>query len=102
MVTVKLICGEYFVPTIFSPNGTGPSENNTLKVFGKPGCVKDYSFVIYDRWGQKVFDATTIYLEWDGFYKGRPAQEGNYVYDLNIQLYDDTMLHKSGSLSLVR
>ena len=102
VVTVKLICGEYFVPTIFSPNGTGPSENNTLKVFGKPGCVKDYSFVIYDRWGQKVFDATTIYLEWDGFYKGRPAQEGNYVYDLNIQLYDDTMLHKSGSLSLVR
>ena len=38
----------------------------------------------------------------DGFYKGRPAQEGNYVFDLNIQLYDDTMLHKSGSLTLVR
>jgi gliding motility-associated-like protein len=102
VVTVKLLCGEFFVPTIFSPNGTGPKENNTLKVFGKAVCVKDFGFVIYDRWGQKVFESTNINAEWDGFYKGRPAQEGNYVYDLNIQLYDDTILHKSGSLTLVR
>jgi gliding motility-associated-like protein len=87
---------------IFSPNGTGPKENNTLRVFGKAVCVKDFGFVIYDRWGQKVFEATNINAEWDGFYKGRPAQEGNYVYDLNVQLYDDTILHKSGSLTLVR
>ena len=102
VVTVKLLCGEFFVPTIFSPNGTGPSENNTLKVFGKNVCVKDFGFMIYDRWGQKVFESTNINKEWDGFYKGRPAQEGNYVFDLNIQLYDDTILHKSGSLTLVR
>ncbi|MFM7596515.1 MAG: gliding motility-associated C-terminal domain-containing protein [Flavobacteriales bacterium] len=102
VVTVKLLCGEFFVPTIFSPNGTGPSENNTLKVFGKSVCVKDFGFVIYDRWGQKVYESTNINKEWDGFYKGRPAQEGNYVFDLNIQLYDDTILHKSGSLTLVR
>jgi gliding motility-associated-like protein len=102
VVTVKLLCGEFFVPTIFSPNGTGPSENNTLKVFGKNVCVKDFGFMIYDRWGQKVFESTNINNEWDGFYKGRPAQEGNYVFDLNIQLYDDTILHKSGSLTLVR
>lgn len=102
VVSVKLLCGEFFVPTIFSPNGTGPKENNTLRVFGKAVCVKDFGFVIYDRWGQKVFEATNINAEWDGFYKGRPAQEGNYVYDLNVQLYDDTILHKSGSLTLVR
>lgn len=102
VVTVKLLCGEFFVPTIFSPNGTGPKENNTLKVFGKAVCVKDFGFVVYDRWGQKIFESTNINAEWDGYYKGRPAQEGNYVYDLNVQLYDDTILHKSGSLTLVR
>lgn len=102
VVTVKLLCGTFFVPTIFSPNGTGPAENNVLKVFGKASCVKDFSFVIYDRWGQKVFESVSINKEWDGFYKGRPAQEGNYVYDLNLQLYDDTILHQSGSLTLVR
>ena len=85
VVTVKLLCGTFFVPTIFSPNGTGPAENNVLKVFGKASCVKDFSFVIYDRWGQKVFESVSINKEWDGFYKGRPAQEGNYVYDLNLQ-----------------
>lgn len=102
LVTVKLLCGEFFVPTIFSPNGTGPDENNALRVFGKESCVKDFSMVIYDRWGQKVFESTSISMAWDGFFKGRPAQEGNYVYDLNLQLYDDSILRKSGSLTLVR
>jgi gliding motility-associated-like protein len=102
LVTVKLLCGEYFVPTIFSPNGTGPDANNTLRVFGKEVCIKDFSFVIYDRWGQKVFESVSINMAWDGFFKGRPAQEGNYVYDLNLQLYDDSIIRKSGSLTLVR
>jgi gliding motility-associated-like protein len=102
LVTVKLLCGEYFVPTIFSPNGTGPKANNELRVFGKEVCVNDFNFVVYDRWGEKVFESTSIQNAWDGFYKGRPAQEGNYVYDLNIQLYDDSMLHRSGSVTLVR
>lgn len=102
LVTVKLLCGEFFVPTIFSPNGTGPDENNALRVFGKESCVKDFSMVIYDRWGQKVFESTSISMAWDGFFKGRPAQEGNYVYDLNLQLYDDSIVRKSGSLTLVR
>ncbi|NBO60146.1 MAG: hypothetical protein EBU82_04135 [Flavobacteriia bacterium] len=102
LVTVKLLCGEYFVPTIFSPNGTGPDANNTLRVFGKEVCIKDFSFVIYDRWGQKVFESVSINMAWDGFYKGRPAQEGNFVYDLNLQLYDDSIIRKSGSLTLVR
>jgi gliding motility-associated-like protein len=102
LVTVKLICGEYFVPTIFSPNGTGPDANNTLRVFGKETCIKDFSFVIYDRWGGKVFESVSINMAWDGFYKGRPAQEGNFVYDLNVQLYDDSIVRKSGSLTLVR
>lgn len=102
LVTVKLICGEYFVPTIFSPNGTGPDANNALRVFGKETCIKDFSFVIYDRWGEKVFESVNIEMAWDGFYKGRPAQEGNFVYDLNLQLYDDSIIRKSGSLTLVR
>ena len=102
LVTVKLLCGDFFVPTIFSPNGTGPSENNILKVMGKEVCVKDFSFMIFDRWGEKVFEGTDISQSWDGFYKGKPMQMGNFVFDLNIQMYDDTIIHKSGSLTLVR
>jgi gliding motility-associated-like protein len=102
LVTVKLLCGDFFVPTIFSPNGTGPSENNILKVMGKEVCVKDFSFMIFDRWGEMVFEGTDISQSWDGFYKGKPMQMGNFVFDLNIQMYDDTIIHKSGSLTLVR
>lgn len=102
LVTVKLLCGDFFIPTIFSPNGTGPDANDELKVYGKPSCVIDFSLVIYDRWGEKVFESTDIQTPWDGFYKGRPMPMGNFVFDLNIQLYDNTLIHKSGSLTLVR
>jgi len=73
-----------------------------LKVYGKPSCVTDFSLVIYNRWGEKVFESTDIQTTWDGFYKGRPMPMGNFVFDLNIQLYDNTLIHKSGSLTLVR
>ncbi len=102
LVTVKLLCGDFFIPTIFSPNGTGPDDNDVLKVYGKPSCVTDFSLVIYNRWGEKVFESTDIQTTWDGFYKGRPMPMGNFVFDLNIQLYDNTLIHKSGSLTLVR
>ncbi len=102
LVTVKLICGEFFVPTIFSPNGVGPDANNKLQVFCKEICVKDFSLMIYDRWGQKVFESVDVNASWDGFYKGRPAQEGNYVFELTVQLYDESIVRKTGSLTLVR
>ncbi|NBU91842.1 MAG: gliding motility-associated C-terminal domain-containing protein, partial [Flavobacteriia bacterium] len=102
LVTVKLICGEFFVPTIFSPNGVGPDANNKLQVFCKEVCVKDFSLMIYDRWGQKVFESVDVNASWDGFYKGRPAQEGNYVFELTVQLYDESIVRKTGSLTLVR
>ena len=101
-VTVKLLCGELYVPTIFSPNGIGPEANNTLWVFGKVACIKRFSFQIYDRWGEMVFESINILDGWDGNFKERPATSGNYVYKLSVLLYDDSIYNASGSLTLVR
>ena len=101
-VEIKLICGDIFVPTIFSPNGTGPQENNKLWVYGKASCIQRFSFQIFDRWGEMVFESTDIQIGWDGNFRERPMQSGNYVYKLSMQWYDDTIYNASGSLTLVR
>ena len=101
-VTVKLLCGQLFVPTIFSPNGIGPEANNKLWVFGKVACIKRFSFQIYDRWGEMVFESIDILDGWDGNFKERPATSGNYVYKLSVLLFDDSIYNASGSLTLVR
>ena len=101
-VTVKLLCGQLFVPTIFSPNGIGPEANNKLWVFGKVACIKRFSFQIYDRWGEMVFESISILDGWDGNFKERPATSGNYVYKLSVLLFDDSIYNASGSLTLVR
>jgi len=101
-IVIKLLCGDIFVPTIFSPNGQGPEQNNKLSVFCKASCINRFSFQIYDRWGEMVFESTDIINGWDGNFKERPMPSGNFVYKLSIQLYDDSIYNASGSITLVR
>ena len=101
-VEVKLLCGDLYVPTMFSPNGVGPESNNTLKVFCRAECIKKIEFAIYDRWGEKVFQSSEVDNGWDGNFKGKPLPNGNFVYKLSVLTYEDKIINKSGSSTLVR
>jgi gliding motility-associated-like protein len=101
IVKVNIMCGEFFVPNIFSPNGTGPSANNKLCVYGTPACVAELNFAIYNRWGEKVFETTDITQCWDGMYKDKLMNSGIFVYKLNATLIDGTDIEESGNITLV-
>jgi gliding motility-associated-like protein len=59
---------EYFTPNAFSPNGDG--LNDFFKV---NALYKNVSFnmVIYNRWGQLVFESDNIDQGWDGSWGGQ-------------------------------
>ena len=38
----------------------------------------DFELLIFDRWGQIVWESHDITVAWDGMYKGKPLQEGMY------------------------
>jgi len=99
-VTITVIekCGYVFVPTGFSPNGDG--HNDVLYVTAE--CVTDYYFAVYDRWGNKVFESNDISMGWDGTYKGKPMNPGNYIYYLNTSLVTGQEIKKKGDVLLVR
>jgi gliding motility-associated-like protein len=87
-----------FVPDIFSPNGDG--LNDVFFVRGKG--IRQLSFIIYDRWGEKVFETTSPEIGWNGTYNGKEAEAGVYVWYLNATLFDDTTINQKGDVSLVR
>ncbi len=65
-----------FFPTAFTPNGDG--LNDYFRPKG--GEVTDFHMIIYDRWGQIVFESTDPGLGWDGMSKGQYCPQGVYTY----------------------
>ncbi len=44
--------------------------------------------VIFNRWGQKLFEGGNETLGWDGTFMGKYCQDGAYLYLLNITYTD--------------
>jgi gliding motility-associated-like protein len=97
-VFVKIICGEYFIPTIFSPNGDG--NNDEFGVYGK--CVVGMEMNIFDRWGELVFETTDHKKTWNGMFRGEIMNPGTFVYTVKLNFLDGTFIRKGGNINLVR
>ncbi len=91
-------CGEMFVPTAFSPNGDG--TNDVLYVRGV--CLETLNFMVFNRWGEKVFETTDIKKGWDGTYKGEDMNTGVFVYRLEGKTYDGKGFSSKGNVTLIR
>jgi gliding motility-associated-like protein len=77
-----IIKGEF---GIYIPNAFTPDFDFKNDMFGPTGfgiSPENYKFMIFDRWGEKLFDTDILFKPWDGFYKGTRVQEGVYVWKL--------------------
>lgn len=97
-VRIKIKCGEYFIPTVFSPNGDG--KNDTFVVYGK--CIKSMKMKVFNRWGEVVFEGTDLTTGWDGTYNGKDVNPSSFVYMIHLVFIDGTTESRKGSISLVR
>ena len=58
--------------------------------------------MIYNRWGEKVFETTDINLGWDGTYQSQAVSSDVFFYSLDLTFYDQGHLAKTGYFSLIR
>jgi gliding motility-associated-like protein len=91
-------CGTMFVANAFSPNNDG--HNDVLKVQGI--CLQSMVFMIFNRWGEKVFETTDQNIGWDGTYKGSEMNTGVYVFRLEGKTYDGQGYSLKGNVTLIR
>ncbi|MFT4062991.1 MAG: PKD domain-containing protein [Edaphocola sp.] len=89
-------------PTLIDmPNAYAPTSNYTFKPVVK-GMVALKSFVIYDRWGTKIYSSSDINEGWDGTFNGAPQPMGVYVYTIEGVTSEGSVFAKSGNVTLVR
>ncbi|MDR3679019.1 MAG: PKD domain-containing protein [Flavipsychrobacter sp.] len=86
------------LPTAFSPNGDG--ANDILYVRG--AAIQTMDLMIFNRWGQLVFETTSQDKGWDGTYNGKPQEMDAYAYVLRVTFIDGTTLQKKGNVTLLR
>ena len=86
------------VPNGFSPNG----DNNNEILFVKGEGVIDMQFVIYNRYGQKVFESYDQNIGWDGYLNGKPENPGVFVWYLDYTLVDGSRNSKKGNVTLIK
>ncbi|MBK7872078.1 MAG: gliding motility-associated C-terminal domain-containing protein [Saprospiraceae bacterium] len=87
-----------YIPNAFAPNGAN-KEFKPILPFGE---LNDYSMVIYNRWGERVFEARNIDDAWDGKAAGRDMPQGGYVYYIRLTTADGTNAEYAGMLTLIR
>ncbi len=91
-------CGEMYVPNAFTPNNDG--ANDVLYVRGI--CLESLTFMVFDRWGEKVFETADQKIGWDGTYKGEAMNTGVFVYRLEGKTYDGKAFSTKGNITLLR
>jgi gliding motility-associated-like protein len=97
-VTGKALPDDIFIPNAFTPNGDG--VNDVLKVYGY--TIREMQFMVFNQWGEKIFDSRSQTVAWDGTYKGKIQPSGVYMYVCRMVLNDGTIVNRKGSINLIR
>ncbi len=87
-----------YIPNAFSPNGDG--MNDCLRVLNT-AHFSSYYFAIYNRWGQRVFEADSPDKCWDGTFNNQPALLDVYYYFMKAETRCGKVF-KKGDITLIR
>ncbi len=87
------------VPTAFTPNNDGLNDQLKPLIYG---IDKLEYFVVYNRWGQKVFDTNLIGVGWDGTINGKLQGPGTYIWALQVRDNSGKLVSKKGTSTLIR
>lgn len=97
-VSQQVLPDGVFIPNSFTPNGDG--LNDVLKVYGyKIAALK---LVVFNQWGEQLFESSDQSRGWDGTYKGKQQPSGVYMYVCHLVLTDGTTVDKKGAINLIR
>ncbi|HRH38260.1 MAG TPA: gliding motility-associated C-terminal domain-containing protein, partial [Flavobacteriales bacterium] len=75
-----------YVPNTFTPNG---DDRNEFFQVSFHGPYRDFSFYIFDRWGERIFSSDTPDAKWDGTVNGQPVPDGVYVWKVRYHSTTD-------------
>ena len=71
-----------YIPNIFTPDGDG--VNNEFMPIISGVMPESYEFLVFNRWGELIFQSQIVGQGWDGTYKNVMSQQDVYVWKLKV------------------
>jgi gliding motility-associated-like protein len=94
-------------PIFYVPNTFTPDEDNFnptfLPVFTAGFDIFNYNLLIFNRWGEVVFESNNALFGWDGTYGGEVCQDGTYIWQITFkEIGKDKRIVVRGHVNLLR
>jgi len=89
-----------YLPTAFSPNGD--SLNDLLVAKGDSDAVKDFKMLIFNQWGETIFESNDFKIGWDGTLNTEKVQNGFYIVIISYKDVFKQFQRKTESVLLLR
>lgn len=88
---------------VYIPNAFTPNSDKINNYFG-PVCtnVAKIKMLIYNRWGEKLFETNSLLGRWDGTYLNKYCPAGIYFYIIEVSGINGKKEHYDGLVNLLR
>lgn len=97
VVTVH-VSGNLFAPNTFSPNSDGLNDVFYAHAIG----VEKFNLMIFNRWGELIFETNDLFKGWDGTYKSTDSPIGTYVWKIDLTEVSGDSRQVIGHVNLIR
>ena len=89
-------------PNAFTPNGDGLNDTFRPVYYG----FKSVDLQVFDTWGTLIYSETAkganIMNGWNGMLNGKPATNGNYIFQVSGEAFNGETVLKNGPFTLLR
>ena len=90
-----------YVPNAFTPDGD--PYNQTFRPIITGIDIYDFEMLIFDRWGELIFETHNKEIGWDGKFLGKLVQDGVYIWKIKLKIEDvDDRKTYHGHVTLLR
>ena len=90
-----------YAPNAFTPDGD--EHNQTWRVFMEGIDVYDFELLIFNRWGEVVWESHDLEVGWDGTFNGKLVETGTYTWVIRTKdLMNDAKYTYDGHINLMK
>jgi gliding motility-associated-like protein len=94
---------QIIMPNAFTPSKDGPGGVGLNDVFHPvTSGITEFHMVIFNRWGQLLFESRSIEVGWDGYFNGKLCQQDVYVYKITAKDENGNVITRVGDIHLMR
>jgi gliding motility-associated-like protein len=91
----------WMIPNVFTPNGDDVNDVFGVIDLNESCKFSGFELVIYNRWGEKVWEGINQEKPWDGKSNGNLLPSGTYFWKLNMTDQFNKKVTESGTVTLL-